>query len=125
MTLAMLRRVIHISVLLLLCSVSAAAAGNRARVFSARFDAVWTAADSVAKDAFLLDHSSREKGLLRFRAGPFRGYRFEVGVVESAPGKTRVQLELKTNLRGIEKDAWRNADRYLDLISKRLNGASK
>jgi hypothetical protein len=29
-------------------------------------------------------------------------------------------MELVTNLRGIEKDAWRNGERYLILIEQRL-----
>ena len=32
----------------------------------------------------------------------------------------RVELELHTNLRGIDKDAWRNGDRYLSLVAQRL-----
>ncbi|MEO8598106.1 MAG: hypothetical protein ABI759_32600 [Candidatus Solibacter sp.] len=95
-------------------------ADMKARVFDARFDTVWAAADNVAKESFLQDRSSKEEGTLRFRAGPLRGYRFEVHVVETGSGKTRVELELRTNLRGIEKDAWRNAERYLSLLAKKL-----
>ena len=46
-------------------------------------------------------------------------------IVEAGAGKTRVELELRTNLRGIEKDAWRNADRYLTLIAQRLQRGAK
>jgi len=108
-----------------LCGSSTLAAANRTRVYEARFDAVWTAADSVAKESFLLDHSSRDKGRLLFRTGPLRAYRFEVVVTEMQPGRTRVQLDLRTNLRGLEKDAWRNAARYLDLVSRRVQGPPK
>jgi len=101
------------------------ASNRKSRVFNAQFEAVWTAAAEVAKDAFLTDHTSKEQGRLRFRSGPFRGYRFEVVIVEAGAGKTRVELELRTNLRGIEKDAWRNADRYLTLIAQRLQQVGK
>jgi hypothetical protein len=118
-------RIAGLLVLTVMCAANAAGASKRTRTFNARFDAVWKAADRAARDAFLLDHSSREDGELRFRAGLFRGYRFEVGVVESEPGKTRVEMELRTDLRGIDKDAWRNADRYLELIAHRLRGPAK
>jgi hypothetical protein len=106
-------------------AVNGLASNRKSRVFNAQFEAVWTAASEVAKDAFLADRSSKEEGKLRFRSGPFRGYRFDVVVVDAGAGKTRVELELRTNLRGIEKDAWRNADRYLTLISQRLQRAGK
>jgi len=101
------------------------ASNRKSRVFNAQFEAVWTAAAEVAKDAFLTDHTSKEQGRLRFRSGPFRGYRFEVVIVDAGAGRTRVVLELRTNLRGIEKDAWRNADRYLTLIAQRLQRGAK
>jgi len=101
------------------------ASNRKSRVFNAQFEAVWTAAAEVAKDAFLTDHTSKEQGRLRFRSGPFRGYRFEVVIVDAGAGRTRVELELRTNLRGIEKDAWRNADRYLTLIAQRLQRGGK
>jgi hypothetical protein len=101
------------------------ASNRKSRVFNAQFEAVWTAAAEVAKDAFLTDHTSKEQGRLRFRSGPFRGYRFEVVIVDAGAGRTRVELELRTNLRGIEKDAWRNADRYLTLIAQRLQQGGK
>ena len=41
-------------------------------------------------------------------------------IVDAGSGKTRVELELRTNLRGIEKDAWRNGDRYLGLLAQKL-----
>jgi hypothetical protein len=106
-------------------AVNGLASNRKSRVFNAQFEAVWTAASEVAKDAFLADRSSKEEGKLRFRSGPFRGYRFDVVVVDAGAGKTRVELELRTNLRGIEKDAWRNADRYLTLIAQRLQRAGK
>ena len=101
------------------------ASNRKSRVFNAQFEAVWTAAAEVAKDAFLTDQTSKEQGRLRFRSGPFRGYRFDVMIVEAGAGKTRVELEPRTNLRGIEKDAWRNADRYLTLIAQRLQRGAK
>jgi hypothetical protein len=106
--------------LVVVFAVNGMGADKKARVFNARVEAVWTAAAEVAKDAFLLDKASKEEGKLRFRAGPFRGYRFEVVMVDAGPGKTRVELELRTNLRGIEKDAWRNGDRYLNMLAQRL-----
>jgi hypothetical protein len=119
------RRTAAIVALAVVFAVNGPASNRKSRVFNAQFEAVWTAASEVAKDAFLADRSSKEEGKLRFRSGPFRGYRFDVVVVDAGAGKTRVELELRTNLRGIEKDAWRNADRYLTLISQRLQRAGK
>jgi hypothetical protein len=45
-----------------------------------------------------------------------------VFIVDAGSGKTRVELELRTNLRGIEKDAWRNGDRYLGACPKTAAG---
>ena len=101
-------------------AVSGLGADKKSRVFNAGFDAVWTAAADVAKDAFMADKTSKGEGKLRFRSGPFRGYRFEVAVLDAGAGRTRVALELRTNLRGIAKDAWRTGDRYLTLVEQRL-----
>ncbi len=106
--------------LTLLCAVSGVGASKKSRAFNAQLEEVWTAAAGVAKEAFLSDKSSRAEGTLRFRCGPLRGYRFEAVILHEGAGKTRVQLELKTNLRGIDKDAWRNGDRYLSLVAQRL-----
>ena len=114
-----------IVVLAIVFALNGLASNRKSRVFNAQFEAVWTAAAEVAKDAFLTDQTSKEQGRLRFRSGPFRGYRFDVMIVEAGAGKTRVELELRTNLRGIEKDAWRNADRYLTLIAQRLQRGGK
>ena len=114
-----------IVVLAIVFALNGLASNRKSRVFNAQFEAVWTAAAEVAKDAFLTDHTSKEQGRLRFRSGPFRGYRFEVVIVDAGAGRTRVVLELRTNLRGIEKDAWRNADRYLTLIAQRLQRGAK
>ena len=122
---AVLRCSARLILLAALCASVSLAAGSRARVYEARFDAVWMAAHSVAQDSFLLDNSSRDKGRLLFRTGPLRAYRFEVMVTQIQSGKTRVQLELRTNLRGLEKDAWRNAARYLDLVSKKVQGSPR
>ena len=111
--------------LVMVLAFNGLASNRKSRVFNAQFEAVWTAAAEVAKDAFLTDHTSKEQGRLRFRSGPFRGYRFEVVIVDAGAGRTRVVLELRTNLRGIEKDAWRNADRYLTLIAQRLQRGGK
>ena len=113
-------RCVGIIALAVVFAVSGLGSRKKSRVFNAQFEAVWTAAAGVAKDAFLADKISKEEGKLRFRSGPFRGYRFEVVIVDEGAGKTRVELELRTNLRGIEKDAWRNGDRYLTLIAQRL-----
>ena len=106
-------------------AVSGLGTDKKVRVFNSRYEAVWSAATEVAKDAFLPDRASKEEGKLRFRAGPFRGYRFEVFIVDAGSGKTRVELELRTNLRGIEKDAWRNGDRYLALLAQKLQRGSR
>ena len=62
----------------------------------------------------------KAEGKLRFRCGPLRGYRLKAVIVEVGAGKVRVELELHTNVRGIDKDAWRNGDRYLSLVAQRL-----
>ena len=113
-------RCVGIVALAVVFAFSGLGASKKSRVFNARFEAVWTAAVEVAKDAFLADKISKGEGKLRFRNGPFRGYHFEVVIVNAGPGKTRVALNLRTNLRGIEKDAWRNGERYLSLIAQRL-----
>jgi hypothetical protein len=113
-------RCVGIVALAVVFTVSGLGASKKSRVFNAQFEAVWTAAAEVAKDAFLTDKTSKVEGKPRFRAGPFRGYRFEVVIVDAGAGKTRVELELRTNLRGIEKDAWRNGDQYLTLIAQQL-----
>jgi hypothetical protein len=113
-------RCVGIVALAVVFAFSGLGASKKSRVFNAQFEAVWTAATEVAQDAFLADKISKGEGRLRFRSGPFRGYRFEVVIVDAGAGKTRVELDLRTNLRGIEKDAWRNGDRYLTLIAQRL-----
>ena len=113
-------RAVGFVALAVIFAVSGLGGTKKARVFNARFEAVWTAAVEVAKDAFLPDKTSREEGKLRFRTGPFRGYRFDVVIVDAGGGKTRVELELRTNLYGVHKDAWRSGDRYLNLLAQRL-----
>ncbi len=95
-------------------------ASRKSRVFNTRFETVWTAAVDVAKEGFLPEMTSREQGKLRFRTGPLRKYRFEVVIVEVGAEKTRVDVDLRTNLTQIEKDAWRSGDRYLTLLAQRL-----
>ena len=113
-------RYVGIVALAAVCAMSGLGSSKKSRVFSSQFDAVWTAATGVAGDAFLADKTSKAEGKLRFRCGPLRGYRFEAVIVEVGGGKSRVELELQTNLRGIDKDAWRNGDRYLSLVAQRL-----
>jgi hypothetical protein len=105
-------------------AVAGVAGTKKSRVFNARFDVIWVAAVDAAKDGFLLDKASKEQGKLRFRTGPFRRYRFEVSVIEVGTGRTRVEVELRTNFSAIEKDAWRSGDHYLDLLSQRLKGSA-
>ena len=119
-------RYVGIVALAAVCAMSGLGSSKKSRVFDAQFEVVWSAAAGVAKDAFLADKISRTEGKLRFRCGPLRGYRFEAVIVEVGAGKARVELELQTNLRGIDKDAWRNGDRYLNLVAQRLQrGAGK
>jgi hypothetical protein len=113
-------RCVGIIALAALSATSGLGFSKKSRVFNARFEAVWSAAAGVANDAFLADKISRAEGKLRFRCGPLRGYRFEAFIVEVGAGKARVELELQTNLRGIDKDAWRNGERYLSLVAQRL-----
>jgi hypothetical protein len=110
-------------VLLTLVALPAWAGDRKSRIFNSQYDAVWAAADEVSRQAFLQDQSLPEQGRLRFRAGPLRGYRFHVEVLRTGPAQTRVEIELRTNLRVVQKDAWRNGQRYLDLIGQRLAGA--
>jgi len=113
-------RWVRILVLALVIAAGALAAERKVHVFNAQAEAVWIAAWEVANDAFLVDKSSKAERKLRFRVGPLRAYRFEVVVINAGPRRTRVELELLTNLRGIQKDAWRNGDRYLTMIGQRL-----
>ena len=108
------------AVLALVLTLPAWGGDRKSRVFDQQYDAVWTAASDVAREAFLYDEGSPREGRLGFRAGPLRGYRFHVEVTQTGPGRTRVELELRTNLRVVQKDAWRNGHRYLDLIAQRL-----
>jgi hypothetical protein len=117
---ARIQRCVGILALAVLFAASGLGSSKKSRVFNAQFEEVWSAAAGVAKDAFLSDRISRAEGKLRFRCGPLRGYRFEAFIVEVGAGKARVELELRTNLRGIDKDAWRNGDRYLGLVAQRL-----
>jgi hypothetical protein len=117
---AHIQRCAGILALAALLAKSGLGSSKKSRVFNAQFEEVWSAAAGVAKDAFLADRISRTEGKLRFRCGPLRGYRFEAVIVEVGAGKARVELELRTNLRGIDKDAWRNGDRYLGLVAERL-----
>ena len=115
-----IQRCVGIIALAALSAANGLGSSKKSRVFNAQFEAVWSAAAGVAKDAFLADKISRVEGKLRFRCGPLRGYRFEAVIVDVGAGKARVELELHTNLRGIDKDAWRNGDRYLSLVAQRL-----
>ena len=105
-------------------NITCLGANKRSRAFNAQFETVWTAAVDVAHEAFLPDRTSKADGRLRFRTGPFRGYRFEVVIVGAGAGKTRVEMELLTNLYRVEKgekDAWRRGDQYLRLLAERLH----
>lgn len=118
-------RLLGVFVLAILSIACSAAARMKSRLFNAPFDAVWAAATDIAKESFLPDQerTSKEQGKLGFRTGPFRGYRFEVFLVNQGVSKTRVDVELRTNrygVEGVEKDAWRSCDWYLSLLGQRL-----
>ena len=49
-------------------AVSGLGTDKKVRVFNSPYEAVWSAAAEVAKDAFLPDRASKEEGKLRFRA---------------------------------------------------------
>jgi hypothetical protein len=117
---ARIQRCVGILALGAVFAASGSATSKKSRVFNAQFEEVWSAAAGVAKDTFLADRISKAEGKLRFRCGLLRGYRFEAVIVEVGAGKARMELELRTNLRGIDKDAWRNGDRYLGLVAQRL-----
>ena len=94
--------------------------GRKGRVFDARYDAVWSAAMDAAKEGFLPDPYFKQPGHLRFRAGSMQGYQFEVVVQDLGAGKTRVEVELRTRVYKVNRNALRNADRYLTIVSRKL-----
>ena len=99
----------------------AMAASKRSRVYNATFDSVWNAATGVANDLFSLEMHSKQEGKVRFRTKPLPRYRFEAVIIDAGGRRIRVDLELRTNLYGMEKDAWRNGDKYLASIEQRLH----
>ena len=101
---------------------------KKSRVFHAEFEQVWTAGVGVAKEAFYHTDIPNREGKLRLRTGVFRGYCFGVGFFDLGPGKTRVEMELRTNGRVLElscRDAWRHGNRYLQLIGERIKRGSQ
>jgi hypothetical protein len=114
------RRASAVGVVLLLAGNALAAPGRKACVFSARFEPVWNAALETAREAYLLDKTSREQGYLRFRTGPLRRYRFDALVSDAGLGKTRVLVELRPRVYGLEKSAWHNGERFLGLVAAKL-----
>ena len=106
-------------------SAFAAEISKRTRAFNSSADTVWAAALDVAKQEFLLERTISKESKLRFRAGPLRRYRFEVALLSAGGRKTRVEIELRTNVYGMDKDAWRYGDRYFTLLTQRLNKSVK
>ena len=96
---AHIQRCVGIIALAALSAASGLGSSKKSRVFNAQFEEVSSAAAGVAKNAFLADQISRAEGKLRFRCGPFRGYRFEAFIVEVGAGKARAQLVLRTHRR--------------------------
>lgn len=97
------------------------------RTFHSPPETVWAAAVDIARQEFVLGRVSKREGRLRFRAGPLRGYRFEVVVFSTGRiGRTRVEMELRTDFDGMDiKDARRNGDRYFALLAERLSKHSE
>ena len=104
-------------------AMSCTAAGMKSRVFEAPAELVWAAVVEVSNRAFLVDAVSKDDRMVRFRCGQLRGYRFEATVTPGTAATTRVVLHLRSNVRGIEREAWREGKRYLALIEQRLGGA--
>ena len=97
--------------------------GKNSRLFHAEFEQVWTAGVEVAKEAFYDTDITSPEGRLRFLTGVFRGYRFEVSFINIGPGKTRVEMVLRTNpyvSQLFRRDAWRHGNRYLQLIGEKI-----
>ena len=120
----LISRAVAFAALVVTFGVNGLGADKRAHVFNSGFEAVWAAAVDVAKGGFLLDKISKEEGRLRFRTGPLRVYRFEVAITDVGGGKTRVELELRSNrysLPAVSKEAWRNGNRYLTLLGNKLD----
>jgi hypothetical protein len=125
---APLRRALAWTALALTFAAAAQGPSKKSRVFDAGFERVWTAGLEVATEAFLMTDAPRHGGTLRFRTGPLRGYRFEVVVVDLGRGKTRVQVELRSNYYVTEpvgKDGWREGDRYLKLLGEKVQRATR
>jgi hypothetical protein len=121
-------RFVALAALVLTFGWNATGADRKVRVFNSGFEAIWTAAVDVAREGFQVEKASREQGRLRFRTGPFRGYRFEAVITEVGVGKTQVTVELLTNyyaVPAVGKDAWRTGDRYLSLLGQRLEQHGK
>ena len=102
-----------------------AASGVRSRNYEAPAELVWAAAVEVSHRAFLVDAVSKEDRRVRFRCGQLRRYRFEAIVIPGTVATARVVLQLRSKVRGIEREAWREGARYLQLIEKRLGEARK
>lgn len=103
--------------------LSCAAAGVKSRTYEAPAELVWAAAVEVSNQAFLVDAVSREDRMVRFRGGQLRRYRFEATVIPGTVATTRIVLHLRTKTRGIEREAWREGARYLQLVEQRLGAA--
>jgi len=104
-------------------ATSCTGAGMKSRVFEAPAELVWAAGAEVSNRAFLVDEVSKDDWTVRFRCGQLRGYHFEATVTPGTVATTRVVLQLRSNVRGIEREAWREGKRYLALIEQRLGRA--
>ena len=124
-----LRRSLIWAALTLILVTASSGASKKSRVFRAEFEQVWTAGVEVAKEVFYHTDVPSRDGRLSFRTGVFRGYRFEVGFSDLGSGKTRVEMELRTNphaLAPFSRDAWRHGNRYLQLLGQKIQrGAQK
>ena len=121
-------RVIRCACLLAAVTVpvmSFAAAGIKSRTYEAPAEVVWAAMLDVSNRGFLVDAVSKEDRSVRFRCGQLRRYGFEARVTPETLATTRVVLQLHTRVRGVEREAWREGARYLQLIELRLGAARK
>jgi hypothetical protein len=124
----MRRRVIHCACLLAAAAMpvmSFGAAGIKSRTYEAPAEVVWAAVLEVSNRGFLVDAVSNEDRRVRFRCGQLRSYGFDARVTPWTSATTRVALQLRTRAWGVEREAWREGARYLQLIEQRLGAARK
>lgn len=113
-----------LSVIVLIFARNGLCAESKVRVFDSPFELVWSAAVDVASERFIPEKISKGERLLRFRTGPFNGYRFDVVIAQRGEERTRVEIGLRTNYYAIHatrRDAWGHGNVYLKMLRQRLD----